>query len=129
MMNVYGIYVRADERGRILAVNSEGLLESLEGWARIGEYESDEPYAQGGFLGGPMVDERGVCRYKLVDGEAVERSPEEMDADYAPPAPRVSDVELALVELAGMLAEQQAALVELAQMIAERQEDEWQRSM
>ena len=117
MMNTYGIYIRADDQGRVVAVNSEGLLESLDGWVRVGEYESDVPYAQGGAFGEPIKTDGGAWRYKLEDGNVVERSQEEMDADDVPPDPLVSDTELALVELAGMLAEQQAALVELAALI------------
>ena len=120
-MREYGIYIRVDERGRILAVNSEGLLPSHDGWIMVGEYESDVPYAQGNYFPDLLVDERGVPRYAYdpdSPGKWRERSPEEMDADDVPPAPTVSETDLALVELAGMLAEQQAALIELAGMIA-----------
>lgn len=30
------------------------------------------------------MDERGIYRYKLVDGKPAERTAEEMDADYTP---------------------------------------------
>ena len=117
-MKTYGIYALADERGRVVAVNSEGLLESLDGWTRVGEYESDVPYTQGHVLPGGLIDERGVCRYKLADGEITERTTEEMKADYVPPVPTVTDTDLALIELAGIVAEQQSALVELARLVA-----------
>lgn len=119
MMNTYGIYALADEQGRIVAVNSEGIRKNLDGWTRVGEYESDRPYAQGNFLPGGLLDDRGICRYRLVDGEITERTPEEMDADVTPPMPQVSDTDLALIELASIVAEQQAALVELAMLIGE----------
>lgn len=117
-LRVYGIYVRADDRSRVIAVNSEGLLTSLDGWVRVGEYESDVPYAQGGAFGGPIMTDDGAYRYKLADGRVVERSPEEMAADELPPQTTVSETDLALIELAGIVAEQQAALIELAQMMA-----------
>ena len=34
------------------------------------------------------MDDRGIYRYKLVDGKPVERTTEEMDADYVPPEPQ-----------------------------------------
>ena len=34
------------------------------------------------------MDERGVYRYKLADGKPIERTQEEMDADYTPPEQR-----------------------------------------
>lgn len=41
-------------------------------------------HAQGNYLPGPLVDERGVYRYALEDGAIVERTQEEMDRDLAP---------------------------------------------
>ena len=52
---------------------------------------------------------RGILRYKLEDGKPVERTQEEMDADYVPPVPaptaedRMTEIESALIELAAML--------------------------
>lgn len=41
-----------------------------------------------------IMDERGVYRYKLVDGKPVERTQEEMDADYAArPAPEATQLD------------------------------------
>lgn len=51
-------------------------------------------HAQGNYLPGPVTDERGIPRYKLVDGEVVERTQEEMDADYVPPMVKPSAEEL-----------------------------------
>ena len=113
----YGIFVRTDEQGRVIAVNSEGLLPDLTGWVRVGEYESETPYAQGGHFGQPILTDDGAWRYKLVDGQVVERSPEEMASDIQPTVPTVSDTDLALIELAAIVAEQQAALIELAAMM------------
>ena len=118
---IYGVYVRADGQGRVVEVNSEGLIGSLDGWVRVGEYESDVPYAQGGFFGDPIMTEDGAWRYKLADGEVVERTEEEMAADILPPLPAVSDTDLALIELAEIVARQQETLTELARKLAERE--------
>ena len=45
-------------------------------------------HAQGNYLPGPLLDDRGVCRYRLADGAVMERTQEEMDADYTPPEQR-----------------------------------------
>lgn len=42
-------------------------------------------HAQNNYLPKPLYDERGICRYKLVDGKPIERAQEEIDADYVEP--------------------------------------------
>lgn len=105
------VYVRTDENGRIIAVNSSVFLRDTEGWTLIDEGYGDRyHHAQGNYFDKPIIDERGICRYKLVDGKPVERTQEEMDADYVPPTPqpsadeRMAEIEGALIELAAMLA-------------------------
>lgn len=39
---------------------------------------------QSNYLDKPLKDNLGIYRYKLTDGKAVERTQEEMDADYVP---------------------------------------------
>lgn len=106
----YGVYVRMDDAGRILAINSSAFLTDTDGWTKIDEGYGDRyHHAQGNYLPGPLMDDRGVYRYKLEDGEAVERTAEEMDADYTPPVPvltaeaRMDEIEAAMMELAAMM--------------------------
>lgn len=40
--------------------------------------------AQGNYLPKPLMDEHDRYRYKLVDGEVVERTPEELADDKLP---------------------------------------------
>lgn len=88
-MNPYIVYVRTDEKGYIVAVNSSAFLSDTSGWTEIDRgYTQRHHHAQGNYLPGPLMDERGVYRYKLVDGKPVERTAEEMDADYTPPEQR-----------------------------------------
>ena len=83
----YGVYVRVDDLCRITAINSDAFLPSAEGWVRIDEgYGDTYHHAQGNYLPGPLVDERGIYRYKLVGVKAVTRTAEEMDADVPEPA-------------------------------------------
>ena len=85
----YGVYVREDDAGRIYAINSDAFISNTQGWVKIDEGYGDRyHHAQGNYLPLPLMDERGVYRYKLVDGKVVERTQKEMDADYVPPAQR-----------------------------------------
>lgn len=90
----YGVYVQVDEVGRITAINSDDFIDELTGWVKIDEGWSDKyHHAQGNYFDKPIMDMRGIYRYKLVDGKAVERTQEEMDADYAPPEVEPTDAE------------------------------------
>ena len=85
-MQPYIVYVRADDAGRITAINSSAFLQDTTGWAEIDSgYGDKHHHAQGNYFDKPLCDERGICRYKLVNGRPVERTQEEMDADYTPP--------------------------------------------
>lgn len=94
----YAVYVRADEAGRITAINSSAFLADTAGWTQIDSGYGDKyHHAQGSYLPETLYDSRGVCRYRLEGGTAVERTQEEMDAEYAArPAPEPTDVELLL---------------------------------
>lgn len=85
----YAVLVRTDEQGRIIAINSSAFVADPEGWVQIDEGDCDRyHHAQGNYLPMPLTDDRGVYRYKLADGHAVERTQAEMDGDYtARPVP------------------------------------------
>ncbi|MGN0745168.1 MAG: hypothetical protein ACI4ML_00685 [Aristaeellaceae bacterium] len=100
------VLVRVDDAGRVVAINSSAFVQDDAGWVEIDSGFGDRcHHAQGNYLPGPLVDERGVYRYALVDSAVVERTAEEMDADCTPkePAPtlesRVEAVEGATQEL------------------------------
>lgn len=97
MDNGYKVYVLHDDVGRVIDVNSGAFIGDTTGWFQIDEGSGDRyHHAQGNYLPGPVLDERGIPRYKLVDGEVVERTQEEMDAEVAalPPAPATVDERL-----------------------------------
>ena len=88
-MDEYLVYIRVDDAGRVVDINSSAFLTDTDGWMQIDRGHGDRfHHAQGNYLPGPLMDERGVYRYKLVDGKPVERTAEEMDADYIPPEQR-----------------------------------------
>lgn len=82
------VLVQTDDAGRVTAINSDAFV-SGDGWTQIDEGEGDRyRHAQNNYLLKPLTDERGVYRYKLVDGLAAQRTQAEMDADFdARPAP------------------------------------------
>ena len=82
------VLVQTDEAGRVTAINSDAFV-SGDGWTAIDEGEGDRyRHAQNNYLIAPLTDERGVYRYKLVDGLVAQRTQAEMDADFdARPAP------------------------------------------
>ena len=93
-MQPYIVYVKVDESNRITAINSSAFLADVTGWTEIDSGYGDKyHHAQGNYLPGPLTDNRGVYRYKLVDGKAVDRTQEEMNADYAPPEVKPTDAE------------------------------------
>lgn len=92
--NPYIVYVRPDDKSRITAVNSSAFLSDTDGWIEIDSGFGDKyRHAQGNYFPMTIMDERGVYRYKLSGGKGVERTREEMDADYEPPVPIPSDAE------------------------------------
>lgn len=82
------VLVQTDDAGRVTAINSDSFV-SGDGWTQIDEGEGDRyRHAQNNYLLKPLTDERGVYRYKLVDGLVAQRTQAEMDADFdARPAP------------------------------------------
>ena len=110
VVETYGVYVQADDAGRITAINSDAFLPGLDGWTKIDQGAGDKyHHAQGNYLDKPIMDERCVYRYKLTGGAVVERTAAEMDADYTPaPAGLTSRV----AELEAQLAAYEAAYQE-----------------
>lgn len=93
-MKPYIVYVKTDDANRIIAVNSSAFLRNTDGWTQIDSgYTQRYHHAQGNYFDKPIYDDRGLCRYKLADGKPVERTQEEMDADYVPPEVKPTDTE------------------------------------
>ena len=93
-MRPYIVYVKVDESNRVTSINSSAFLPDASGWVQIDSGYGDRyHHAQGNYLPGPLTDNRGVYRYKLVNGRPVERTQEEMDADYVPPEVKPTDAE------------------------------------
>lgn len=108
----YIVYVKLDDANCITAVNSSAFLPDTDGWTEIDSGYGDKyHHAQGNYFDKPIMDERGIYRYKLVDGQPIERTAEEMDADYVPPVHQPSDKER-IAALEAQLAAYEAAYAE-----------------
>ena len=93
-MPPYIVYVKANSNGHITAVNSSAFLTDLTGWVEIDRGYGDKyHHAQGNYFDKPIMDDRGIYRYKLEDGQPKERTQKEMDEDYEEPIPQPSDAE------------------------------------
>lgn len=88
MRNTYKVYIQTTN-GIITAINSDAFIDPT-GWTQIDEGDSDRHHhAQGNYLQKSIMTVEGVFRYKLVDGRAVERAEDEIQADIdaIPPPP------------------------------------------
>lgn len=93
-MKPYSVYAKTDEANRVTAVNSSAFLLDTDGWIEIDSGFGDKyHHAQGNYFPKSIMDERGIYRYKLADGKPVERTQEEMNADWVPPIHKPSDAE------------------------------------
>lgn len=102
-MEQYKVFVLADESDRVIAINSSAFLTDVSSWIQIDEGTGDKfHHAQNNYLPGPLYDNHGISRYKLIDGSVAERTPEEMDADYVPPEPQLTAEELLAALMEGI---------------------------
>lgn len=78
------VYVLLDSESRVLRLEGEySLPNDLTNWIKIDEGFGDKyALAQSHYLDKPLYD-GAVLRYKLVDGNVVERTTEEIEADKA----------------------------------------------
>lgn len=91
------VYVLPDSENRILRIEGGYTISNIENiadWVLIDEGEGDRfNLCQSNYLPTPLMDDRGIYRYKLVNGNPVERTQAEMDADYTEPEAQMSDAE------------------------------------
>ena len=81
--DLYLVYVQTDNQGRITAINSSAFVGPDWG-IEIDRGEGDKyHHAQGNYFPQPIYTDDGIPRYKLVDGQPVERTAQEIEADRA----------------------------------------------
>lgn len=104
----YIVYVKAEESGYIVAANSSAFLEDLTGWTEIDAGYGDKyHHAQGNYFPKSIVTDGGAFRYKLVEGAAVECTPEDIaeqeTANRKPSEPTQLDIIEAQVAYTAMM--------------------------
>lgn len=77
----YHVYVQTDDQGRITAVNSSAFVPAEWGTEIDSGFGDRFHHAQGNYFPQPIYTEDGIPRYKLADGQAQERTEEEIEAD------------------------------------------------
>ena len=90
------VYAKTDEKNRIIAINSSAFISDTSDWIKIDEGIGDKyHHAQGNYFDKSIYTADAVPRYKLVNGKAVERSDEEIEADKPKPQkpqPTITDL-------------------------------------
>jgi hypothetical protein len=80
----YIVYVKTNSEGYIAAVNSSEFLTDTADWVEIDSGYGDKyHHAQGNYFPEPIMTMGGAYRYKLIDGEVVECTAEEIEAQEA----------------------------------------------
>ena len=80
-INPYIVYIKTGDANRITAVNSSAFLPDTTGWTQIDEGYGDKyHHAQDNYFPQPIITDGGAYRYKLVDGQPVECTAEEIEA-------------------------------------------------
>lgn len=98
------VYAMIDAQGRVTRIDGGYTTPTdITGWTYIDEGNGDRyNLAQSHYLPSGITDDRGIYRYKYVDGQIVERTPAEIDADYIDPveqqsnADRIAELERAI---------------------------------
>ena len=81
IIDYYFVYAQTDEQNRITSVNSSAFV-SADWGIEIDKGKGDKyHHAQGNYFPQPIYTEDGIPRYKLEDGQAVERTEEDLEAD------------------------------------------------
>lgn len=93
------VYIYIDKKGRITCCDGGytiGNIKDFSGWTLIDEGTGDRyNLCQSHYFEGGLYTEDGIPRYKLVDGQVVERTEEEIAADRAArPEPEPTDTEI-----------------------------------
>ena len=78
----YIVYIKIDNKNRIIAINSSAFISDVSGWIEIDSGEGDRyHHAQGNYLDKSLLTEEGYYRYKYENNNIIERSKDEIDTD------------------------------------------------
>lgn len=84
MEKMYIVYAKLNDNSYIAAVNSSAFLEDVTGWVEIDRGSGNRyHYANASYFPEYIITDNGAYRYKLINGKAVECTPEEIAAQEA----------------------------------------------
>lgn len=85
MEDNYKVYIKTDQSGNVIAIDSSAFISNTDDWIEIDEGFSDRFYhAQNNYLGEPLIDfefQAPVYNYKFQDGILSKKSDEEKQTD------------------------------------------------
>ena len=123
-MGNYIVYVKVDGQSCITCINSSAFVGP--DWGTEIDRGSGDRYhhAQGNYFDQPLYTKDGIPRYKLVDGKAVERAEEEIQADREArptpepaPTPTVEELQAKIAALTTSNQMLEDCLVEMAAVV------------
>lgn len=98
----YIVYIRVDESGSIVEINSDAFLDNIEGYIELDSGHGDKyHHAQNNYFSKPLYDERWCANYKMENGVVLERTEEEKEIEISnrpKPLPTEEDRLVALEE-------------------------------
>lgn len=113
--NHYIVYVKTNDNGYIVAVDSSAFLTDTTGWVEIDSGYGDKfHHAQNNYLSQKIRTNGGAYRYKLVDGKTVVCTAEEIaeQEDAKKPNPEISEADPTYEERIAALEKENATLKE-----------------
>ena len=118
------VYVKIDDQSRITRCEGGYTTPAdLTGWVEIDEVMGDKyNLCQSHYFDPPVCTQDGIPRYKLVDGKAVERTEEEIQADREArptpePAPTVEELQAKIAALTTSNQMLEDCIIEMAGVI------------
>lgn len=108
--NMYRVYVQIDDRGCITAINSSAFVNAEWGTEIDQGFGDQYHHAQNHYLDGALYTVDGIPCYKLVAGQAVERTAAEVSADRGALSSSVPTLDDRVETLKGDTAELHEAL-------------------
>lgn len=80
---MFKVYVKTDEKGRIIAINSDAYLDNYEGWKEIDSGTGYKyKHAQGNYFDS-LMNEEGCYIWELIDGKPQRRKEEALLEEVA----------------------------------------------
>lgn len=80
----YIVYIRIDNNGSIIEINSDAFLDNTEGYIELDSGYGDKyHHAQNNYFSKPLYDERWYANYKMENGEVLERTEEEKEIELS----------------------------------------------